>query len=49
MHFRKNCDTLSWKISEIERFIIVLLFETINFFGSFDEIKIHQLLAKLLS
>ena len=40
MHFR---DTLNWKIFEIELFIILLLFETSNFFGSFVEIKMHQL------
>ena len=40
---KKLQDTLSWKISEIELFIFVLLFELINFFGSFDELKMHKL------
>ena len=43
MHFRKLRDTLSWKIPEIKLFIIVLLFETNNILGSFDELKMHQL------
>ena len=34
---------MNWKISEIELFIIVLLFETIKFYGSVDELKMHQL------
>ena len=43
MHFIKLRDTFSWKISEIELFIIVQPFETnIFFFGSFDELKRHQ-------
>ena len=40
MHLKKLRDTLSWKISEIELFIVVLLFET-TFFGSFAELKMH--------
>ena len=44
MHFKKKFrETLSWKNSEIEIFIIVLLFETNDCFGSSDELKLHQL------
>ena len=32
MHLKKLRDTLSWKISEIELFIIVLPFETNHFY-----------------
>ena len=40
---KKLQDTLNWKISQTELFIIVLLFELNNFLGSFDELKMHQL------
>ena len=44
MHFEKKTrDTLSWKTSEIELYIFVLLFQSNNFFGSFDELKMHLL------
>ena len=42
MHFKKVARYKIKKISEIELFIIVLLFETNNFV-SFDELKMHRL------
>ena len=45
---KKLQDTMNWKISEIELFIIVLLFETIKFYGSFDNWKCINWLNFLL-
>ena len=36
---------MSWKISEIELFIIELLFEINIFFASFDELKASAMLT----
>ena len=41
---------MSWKkFSGIEDFIVVLLFETIFFFGSFDERKVQSPFSKVLT
>ena len=43
MHFKKVRDTLSLKISEIEILLLLCCSKQIAFFGSLDELKMHQL------
>ena len=41
-HFKLR-DILSWKISEIENLLLLCCLKQIAFFGSLDELKMHQL------
>ena len=43
MHFQKWRDILSKKISEIEILLSLRCLKQLVFFGSFDELKMHQL------